>query len=248
MTSEGAKGTSQESSESGIAKVNDLKQRILTNPELVLEDRDLMRALIEASDRAVGDNIVDLRGVAMDRLETQLERLEETHSDVIAAAYENLSGMNLIHRAVLKLLEPVTLRGFLTCIRDELPDILRVEALQLLMETDTRPVAPVLRSLGSLLTLVQPGFTNDYLTQGREIPTRRVTLRPTLTGSVAVFSSSNREIRSEACLTLTLGRNRPPGLLAIGSKTAGYFDPSQGTELLEFFAGTFERSLRRLLP
>ncbi len=68
--------------QSGTANNDDLKRRILSRPELVLEDRDLMRALIEASDRAIGNNIVDLRGVAIDRLETQLNRLEETHSSV----------------------------------------------------------------------------------------------------------------------------------------------------------------------
>ncbi|MCY3994701.1 MAG: DUF484 family protein [Rhodobacter sp.] len=232
----------------GTADVDDLKQRILSNPGLVLEDTDLMRALIEASDQAAGDNIVDLRGIAIDRLETRLERLEETHSDVIAAAYENLSGTKQIHRAVLKLMEPVTLKSFLTCLRDEMPEILRVEALQLLMETDTHPVAPVIRSLGSLITLVKPGFINEYLTRGREIPVRRITLHATLSGNTAVFHSSNHEIRSEACLTLDLGEKRPRGLLAIGSETAGYFDPSQGTDLLAFLADAVERSLRRLLP
>ncbi len=153
-----------------------------------------------------------------------------------------------MHRAVLKLLEPATLLGFLTCLRDDLPDILRVEALHLLMETDAQPVAPVLRSLGNLLTLVQPGFIKEYLTQGRDIPIRRITLRPTLSGNVAVFQSSTHEIRSEACVILDLGGSRPSGLLVIGSETAGHFDPTQGTDLLTFFAGTFELSLRRLLP
>ncbi len=234
--------------QTGTANNDDLKRRILSRPELVLEDRDLMRALIEASDRAIGNNIIDLRGVAIDRLETQLNRLEETHSNVIAAAYDNLSGMNQMHRAVLKLLEPATLLGFLTCLRDDLPDILRVEALHLLMETDAQPVAPVLRSLGNLLTLVEPGFIKDYLTQGRDIPVRRITLRPTLSGNIAVFQSSTREIRSEACVTLDLGESRPPGLLVIGSETAGHFNPAQGTDLLAFFSRTFELSLRRLLP
>jgi len=232
----------------GTAKGDDLRRRIMSNPGLVLEDRDLMRALIEASDQAAGDNIVDLRGIAIDRLETRLERLEETHSDVIAAAYENLSGAKQIHRAVLKLMEPATLRNFLTYLRDELPEILRIEALQLLMETDIHSVAPVIRSLGSLIMLVKPGFINEYLTRGREIPVRRVTLHATLSGNTAVFHSSNREIRSEACLTLDLGKNRPRGLLAMGSETAGYFHPSQGTDLLAFFADAVERSLRRLLP
>ncbi len=207
-----------------------------------------MRALILASDRTVGDNVVDLRGRAMEQLESQLERLEETHSTVIAAAYENLTGMNQIHRAILKLLEPVTLRGFLTCTRDELPEILRMESVRLLLERDPIAATPIPGRLSKLLTQVKPGFINDYLTRGRDTPIRQVTLRQTQPGNVTVFDNGNCEIKSEACLALDLGRHKPPGMLAFGSKRASEFEPAQGTDLLMFFAGTFERSLRRLLP
>ncbi len=54
----------------------------------------------------MGHNVVDLRGIAMERLEERLDRLEDTHRSVIAAAYDNLAGTNSIHRAVLRLLRP----------------------------------------------------------------------------------------------------------------------------------------------
>ena len=73
---------------------DDLRERIITRPDVILEDKDLMKALIEANERAMGGNIVDLRGIAMERLEARLDRLEDTHRSVIAAAYENLAGTN----------------------------------------------------------------------------------------------------------------------------------------------------------
>jgi hypothetical protein len=57
----------------------DLRDRILAEPETILEDRDVMNALVAANERAMGANIVDLRGIAMQRLETRLDRLEDTH-------------------------------------------------------------------------------------------------------------------------------------------------------------------------
>jgi hypothetical protein len=69
----------------------DLRDRILAEPEGILEDSDVMNALIGANERAMGSNIVDLRGIAMERLEARLDRLEDTHRTVIAAAYENLA-------------------------------------------------------------------------------------------------------------------------------------------------------------
>ena len=40
----------------------DLRDRILAEPETLLEDIDVMNALIAANGRAMGANIVDLRG------------------------------------------------------------------------------------------------------------------------------------------------------------------------------------------
>ena len=64
----------------------DLRDRILAEPEVLLEDRDVMNALIGANERLMGSNVVDLRGIAMERLEGRLDRLEDTHRTVIAAA------------------------------------------------------------------------------------------------------------------------------------------------------------------
>ena len=65
---------------------DDLRETIISLPDVILEDQDLMRALIAANERSMGGNIVDLRGIAMDRLEARLDRLEDTHRSVIAAA------------------------------------------------------------------------------------------------------------------------------------------------------------------
>ena len=84
----------------------------------------------------MGGNIVDLRGIAMDRLEARLDRLEDTHRSVIAAAYENLAGTNQVHRAILRLLDPIEFETFLRDLGGEVADILRVDVMRLVLETD----------------------------------------------------------------------------------------------------------------
>ncbi|MBV6638281.1 MAG: DUF484 domain-containing protein, partial [Mameliella sp.] len=74
-----------------------IRDSIISRPDIILDDKDLMQALIAANERAMGGNIIDLRGIAMERLEARLDRLEDTHRSVIAAAYENLAGTNQIH-------------------------------------------------------------------------------------------------------------------------------------------------------
>lgn len=243
----GMNDTAQTAAPRQTALTEDLREKILSTPEMILEDRDLMRALIAGNERTMGGNIVDLRGIAMERLERRLERLEDTHRSVIAAAYENLAGTNQIHRAVLKMLDPVDFESFLTNLSTEVAEILRVDALRLVLENRGARQDPALQRLGEVLCLAEPGFIETYLRAGRAGPPRNVTLRQTLPQAAAVFGDAAGWLRSEAVLRLDFGENRLPGLLVLGAEDPQQFKPSQGTDLLTFFAGAFERAMRRWL-
>ncbi len=138
---------------------DDMREKIISQPDVILEDRDLMRALIAANEKTMGGNIVDLRGIAMERLEARLDRLEDTHRSVIAAAYDNLAGTNQVHRAILRMLDPVEFEGFLHDLGGEVADILRVDAVRLVLETEaeTEGDANIAR-LGDVLSTAAPGF------------------------------------------------------------------------------------------
>ncbi len=222
----------------------DVRTRILQEPDVILEDPDVMRALIAANDRSMGGNIVDLRGVAMERLESRLQRLEDTHRSVIAAAYDNLAGMSLVHRAITAFLEPLTFEDFLKCVEVELPEILRVNSVKLVLESHEAAEA-AFDGTARVLTVVQPGFVTDYMGQGR--PLRRVTLRRA-DGNVALVHGANVEwIKSEACLFLDFGEQRLPGMLAFASDDPHQFSANHGTDLLSFMGSVFERAMRRWL-
>ncbi len=224
-----------------------LRERIISEPDVILEDQDVMRALIAANERAMGGNIVDLRGIAMERLEARLDRLEDTHRSVIAAAYENLAGTNQVHRAVLKMLDPVSFEDFLRGLGGEVADILRVDVVRLVLESVQSDRDPAIKRLGDVLAVAEPGFIADYLTQGRVAPVRQVTLRQVQGGSPAIYAEAADWIRSEACLKLDFGKGRLPGMLVLGAEDPHLFSPQHGTDLLGFFAGVFERTMRRWL-
>ncbi|HID66918.1 MAG TPA: DUF484 family protein [Roseibacterium sp.] len=224
----------------------DWRGRALADPELILEDRDLMRALIAANDRQMGGNIVDMRGIAMERLQNRLDRLEDTHRSVIAAAYENLAGTNQIHRSIIRLLDATEFTEFLTMLGTDVAGILRVDRVRLVLESEaaTDTQAPKIQKLEDVLTVVAPGFVKDYVTGGRDVPRRQVNLRQVGGDAERIFGEASRWIHSEACLTLDLGEGRLPGLLVMGAEDPHQFRPSQGTDLLTFFAGAFERLMR----
>ncbi len=222
-----------------------LREKILTDPEVILEDQDLMKALIDANERSLGGNIVDLRGIAMERLESRLDRLEDTHRSVIAAAYENLAGTNLIHNAVLQILDPTDFASFLQLLGTDLRDALRVSRIRLVLESKDHENG--LPGFEDVLTVVEPGVVDHYITAGRDTAIRPVTMRQVSPASEDVYGEAAAYIKSEALLKLNLGANRLPGLLVLGSEDPHQFRPSQGTDLLTFFGGVFERAMRRWL-
>ncbi len=224
----------------------DTRDRILAEPEALLDDIAVMQALIGANERAMGANIVDLRGIAMDRLEQRLDKLEDTHRTVIAAAYENLAGTNQVHRAILQLLDPADFPSFLAAINGTIAATLRVERVRLVLESRAEGEA-ALGKLSDVVHVVPAGFIADYLSSGRGTPTKPVVLRQVQPASDALYGDRSGWIRSEALLRLDFGAGRLPGLLALGAEDPHQFKPTHGTDLLVFFAGIFERLMRKWL-
>jgi uncharacterized protein YigA (DUF484 family) len=225
----------------------DLRDRILAEPDVILEDRDVMSALIGANERRMGSNIVDLRGIAMERLEARLDRLEDTHRTVIAAAYDNLAGTNQIHRAILQMLDPLSFEDFIKALATDVAATLRVDCVRLVLETVQEDDDPNIRKLGQTLIVAQPGFVAGYVSGGRNVPLRPVVLRQVLPETDAIYGERAGWVRSEALMKLDFGTGRLPGLLALGAEDPHQFRPTHGTDLLAFFAAVFERTMRRWL-
>lgn len=224
-----------------------VRNHIIADPAALLDDTDIMRALVAANEKAMGGNIVDLRGIAMERLESRLDRLEDTHRSVIAAAYENLAGTNQVHRAILRMMDATKFEVFLHDLSHEVADILRVDSMRLVLESVTSEDDPAIKRLGAVLSVAEPGFIDDYLTQGRNQPARQVILRQVQPTDPVIYGDKADYIRSEACLRLDFGPGRLPGMLLMGAEDPHQFTPQQGTDLLAFFAGVFERAMRRWL-
>ncbi len=224
-----------------------LRTRILAEPALVLDDPELMRALVAASDSSLGDNIVDLRGMAMQRLEARLAQLDETHRTVIAVASENRASMEQIHRAALRLLEAESFEGALRMLGTDIAEILRLESVRLVLESARARPDPALAKLGEVVHVAAPGSIETYMSAGRGPVARRTVLRAAVPGAGVVHAMPEGAIGSEALLRLDLGAERLPAMLAMGSADPEQFRPGQGTDLLAFFADVLERALRRWL-
>lgn len=227
--------------------VDDWRAQVLADPGLVLDDPALMRALVMASEKALGGNVVDLRGMAMERLESRLARLEETHRAVISAAYENLASTNQVHRALIRMLDAERFEDFMLALDGEVAAILKVERVRLVLESAEGADTASLGRLASVMKVRGPGFVDHYMSIGRNVPPRAIVLRQGIPPEGSPYEDATADLRSEALMRLDLGAGRLPGLLAMGCEDPHRFRPGQGTDLLTFFTGVFERSLRRWL-
>lgn len=229
-------------------EVEALRTQILADPTVVLEDSDVMQALIAANPAPGGRKVVDLRGALVTRLEARLDKLETTHRSVIAAAYDNLAGTTQIHKAVLMLLEQRRFSDFLRVLALETPELVAVDTARLCIETDEAEPGPAPGMDGDLkdvMMIVPPGGCDAYvaLTDG---PARKVILREAQPEADAVFGDAASWVKSEALVRLELGEGRK-GLLVFGAEDTNRFGPEYGADLLTFFGGVVERELRQWL-
>lgn len=230
------------------AQLEALRAQILADPDTILDDREVMSVLAEAHGNPLGENVVDVRGIAFARLESRLARLEDTHRGVIAAAYENLSGTNQIHRAILKFMEPRDFPSFLNVLSSELADILKVDVIRLVLETAYEDEEESgLSRFDRVLSVVPKGFCATYLGIPKDGEPRQVTLRQIVPSDDSIYGRDSDWVRSEACLMLDLGPGRLPGMLALGSEDPHKFKASQGADLMAFFGSVFERTMWRWL-
>ncbi len=223
-----------------------LREQILSDPAVILDDPDVMRALVDATDAAHEGRVVDMRGAAMARLETRIGRIETAHQSVIEAAYDNVATTQQVHRALLTMLLPLEFDTFLDTLDTSVADCLRLRAIRLVLSAETDDPDCDLNPISGTLTVLPARSVAAFRARDGAQRTRplAVALRPVASGDPLVYGTAAGDIRSEAIVELDLGRDRAPGLLVLGAEEPGHFAPGQATDLLELFARTCERLMR----
>ena len=221
-----------------------VRSLILADPDLVLEDDDVMQRLVgeQKGDRQV----VDLRDRLVERLEQRLEKMSTQQRSIIAAAYENVAGTNQVHRAVLALLEPSELPAFLKRLTVDVPAMLGLEEARLCLEADVTETGPAdgfgLDLHGRVMAMPE-GMVDGYLALDGTA-SAQITLREAGAEAELIFGEAN-PVHSEALMKLDIAG--APAMLAFGSSDPKKFDPAHGTDLLTFLAGVVERLLTQRL-
>ena len=229
-------------------QISDFRKRILQDPEALLNDREVMRALISASSNNATTNVIDLKSVVLKRLEGRVDEIEGQNSNNISAAYKNKSTTFRVHSAILEALEPKTFTEFLNFLKTDWANSLGIDVARLCLEAPSisKDDIPQLQTeFGPSVIFLQEGEIDHYITLGQDNDPRSVTLRQIRKGASNIYSNIAPELRSEALMKLDLGQGNSPGLLLLGSINPDQFLPNMGTDLFVFYGSIFEKVMQR---
>ena len=112
-------------------------------------------------------------------------------------------------------------------------------------EADPGPMPGLDEDLTESVVIIPEGGTDAYFALSSN-GARKVCLRPAAAEADCVFGDAAQWVRSEALVRLDFGGGRK-GMLVFGAEDPHRFAPEHGVDLLTFFGGVVERSLRRWL-
>ena len=207
------------------------------HPEFLAEHPELLDPLLASEDRR-GEGVVDLQSFMIEKLRRETKRLKKRQADLLATSRANMTSQMRVHAAGLALLEAGSLENLIEAATTDLAHHMDVDVCVLCVEAaDEAPLNSV-----SGITIIEPGEVDRRLGAGRDIAlSRKNPESPEIYGAAAAL------VQSEALIRLRPGADVPAGMLALGSRHEGRFDPYQGTELLGYLGRTLEHCIRTWL-
>ncbi len=215
----------------------DVGTYLSANPDFIADHPEILDALIPGR-RELGDGVIDMQGVLIDRLRSENKRLNGEYDDLLATGRANLASQSRIHGAILSLLDARSFRQLMDIVTTDLAIKLDVDIITLGVENENG----ISKHSVSGVRLLAPGTVDRLMGEGQDL-----LLNPQCRGRKSLYGSAKGLVQSEALLRLHAGPGAPTGLLALGTRHVGRFDPEQGTELLGFLALVLELSIRTWL-
>lgn len=211
---------------------------LMQHPDLLVRHPELCEALLPPAQPRSGDNVVDLQRFMVQRLQGELARASDVGNELLDASRQNLSATQRVHAAVLMLLEAGSFEHMIHMATQDWTDLLEVDVISLCVEGDPERMKEI--ATGGVVIL--PAGAIDSL-----LGAMPALARDHVEAAEWLYGPASGLVRSDALARLDFGPTAPQAMLALGSREADKFQPSQGTELLQFLAGVLGRSVRAWL-
>lgn len=214
------------------------------HPDFFRVNPDLLDALALPAPKSGDGKVIDLRAAMVERLRGQVESMTLLRDEMVAAGRGNLQVQARTHEAVLALLAARSFEQLIERATGDLATILDVDVAALGVERSNPRTAegalPPVR-LGGVFQL-ETGTVDGLIGPGRVTRLREAT-----TGDPLLYGGGAGLVRSDALVRLTISRQTPPALLALGARDEGHFHAGQGTELLQFLGQVLTEQIRAWL-
>lgn len=208
------------------------------HPDLLIRHPDLCEVLLPPAQPRSGNNVVDLQRFMVQKLQGELTRMSHVGTELLDASRQNLSATQRVHAAVLMLLEAGSFEHMVHMATQDWTDLLEVDVISLCVEGDPERMKDI--ATGGVFVL--PNGAIDTL-----LGALPAMARDKCEAADWIYGPAASLVRSDALARLDFGPTSPAAMLALGSREPDKFQPSQGTELLQFLAGVLGRSVRSWL-
>ena len=208
------------------------------HPDFLNRHPDILAGL-HPPKRKHGDGVIDLQHAILERLRGEVTQLRDTQHQLITATRGNMTSTARVHACVLALLDSPSFEHMIHIVTHDMAQMLDVDVTSLCVErvVGDQPPAPPRG-----VRILDPGDVDTVVGRGKDSALVEVE-----NGHPAVFGAAATLVRSAAYVRLDISPRTPPGLLALGSRSAGNFHPGQATELLVFLGGVLALSIRSWL-
>ena len=228
----------------------DLKQKILSNPEIILDDPEILLHLGKTQNPELGDNVIDIRNVAINKLEKVLFETEEFNRVALQAASENFQGAISVLNAILVLLEARNLEEFFHKVLTRIPKIINVDYVRFIQLTGNSSLPPLVDINSLAVKNLTQDELNSYLSvEGKDLYDEGIAMRKVSRGNTNIYGNLASHVKSEAIIDLSLDSDHDFTLtfLILGSTLPDMFEDGMETDLLERFGSGFARIIELFL-
>ncbi len=220
---------------------------LLKNPDFLMDHPEvLMMATPPRRFEKADDKVIDIQHVMLRRLQTEMADLQDCAEQLIITTRSNMATQKGTLQAALALLDCEGLGPLVRTVAEDLPMLLDVDICALRLERHVLPPPgmPVEDNDDGLdLTTLPAGFVDDLFG-----PEAHAVLRPAVDAEDSIYGDISGIVRSDALVRVEPGDGLPPGILALGTRVEGTFEPEMAMDLLVFLAKVAEACVRRWAP
>ena len=221
----------------GLAEA-EVARFLLAHPDFLNRHPEILAALSPPK-RKHGDGVIDLQHAMLERLRGEVTQLKDTQRELITATRGNMTSTARVHACVLAILDSPSFEHMIHIVTHDMAQMLDVDVSALCVEKVSGDAAP---TPPRGVRILDPEDVDALIGTGKD-----TALVEEETGHPVVFGAAATLVRSAAYVRLKISQRAPPGMLALGSRSAGNFHPGQATELLGFLASVLSLSIRSWL-